>query len=170
MHACLKCWVALCHWSVTPCPCTLMIHSISGLLAGNRQKCCPGCLLAALQRPSEAWCLRVQMVGQYHLGDFVNKFRHGSLVMKLPDSDAAKIPTVLFGTINGAIGVLASLPQEQFAFLERLQVLPSSPKQLCSTGSTSPTFKAYEAQRQLLLTTSLTGALHQQRLMAIHGT
>jgi hypothetical protein len=94
------------------------------------------------------------MVGQYHLGDFVNKFRHGSLVMKLPDSDAAKIPTVLFGTINGAIGVLASLPQEQYKFLERLQVLPSSPKQLCSTGSTSPTVKTDQAQRELLLTAS----------------
>ena len=93
------------------------------------------------------------MVGQYHLGDFVNKFCHGSLVMKLPDSDAAKIPTVLFGTINGAIGVLASLPQEQYSFLERLQVLPSPPSQLCSTGSTSPTVKTYQAQRQLLLTT-----------------
>lgn len=66
--------------------------------------------------------MSVQMVGQFHLGDFVNKFRHGCLVMKLPDSDAAKIPTILFGTINGAIGVLASLPQEQFKFLERLQV------------------------------------------------
>jgi len=69
-------------------------------------------------------CDCAQMVGQYHLGDFVNRFRHGCLVMKLPDSDAAKIPTVLFGTINGAIGVLASLPQEQFKFLERLQVPP----------------------------------------------
>ena len=61
-------------------------------------------------------------MGHYHLGDFVNRFRHGCLVMKLPDSDAANIPTVLFGTINGSIGVLASLPQEQFLFLERLQV------------------------------------------------
>ena len=109
------------------------------------------------------------MVGQYHLGDFVNKFRHGSLVMKLPDSDAAKIPTVLFGTINGAIGVLASLPQEQFAFLERLQVLPL-PSSSAAQGAPSPPVKAYKAQRQLLLTTSLTGALHQQRLMAVHGT
>ncbi|CAK0750170.1 hypothetical protein CVIRNUC_001969 [Coccomyxa viridis] len=64
---------------------------------------------------------RLEAVGHYHLGDFVNRFRHGCLVMKLPDSDAAKIPTVLFGTINGSIGVLASLPQEQFKFLERLQ-------------------------------------------------
>lgn len=68
----------------------------------------------------------MQAVGHYHLGDFVNRFRHGCLVMKLPDSDAAKIPTVLFGTINGSIGVLASLPQEQFKFLERLQVRHST--------------------------------------------
>jgi hypothetical protein len=77
------------------------------------------------------------MVGQYHLGDFVNKFRHGSLVMKLPDSDAAKIPTVLFGTINGAIGVLASLPEEQFAFLQHLQV-PPLPSSLCRLRTSSP--------------------------------
>ena len=70
--------------------------------------------------------LHMQAVGHYHLGDFVNRFRHGCLVMKLPDSDAAKIPTVLFGTINGSIGVLASLPQEQFKFLERLQVRHST--------------------------------------------
>ena len=71
-------------------------------------------------------------MGHYHLGDFVNGFRHGCLVMKLPDSDAAKIPTVLFGTINGSIGVLASLPQEQFQFLERLQV---------RLGKLQPTFE-----------------------------
>lgn len=63
-------------------------------------------------------------MGQFHLGEFVNRFRHGSLVMKLPDSEAAKIPTVLFGTVNGSIGVIASLPQEQFQFLNRLQVRP----------------------------------------------
>ena len=66
------------------------------------------------------WC--AQTVGQFHLGEFVNRFRRGSLVMKLPDSEAAKIPTLLFGTINGSIGVVASLPQQQFAFLSRLQV------------------------------------------------
>ncbi|EIE24281.1 hypothetical protein COCSUDRAFT_28729 [Coccomyxa subellipsoidea C-169] len=64
---------------------------------------------------------RLETVGQYHLGVFVNRFRHGSLVMKLPDSEAAKIPTVLFVTINGSIGVIASLPQQQFQFLSRLQ-------------------------------------------------
>jgi DNA damage-binding protein 1 len=60
-------------------------------------------------------------VGQFHLGEFVNRFRHGSLVMKLPDSELSKIPTVLFGTISGVIGVLASLPKEHFGVLHKLQ-------------------------------------------------
>lgn len=62
------------------------------------------------------------MLGAYHVGEFINRFRHGSLVMKLPDTDAAQIPTVLFGTVNGALGVIASLPQEQYDYLSRLQV------------------------------------------------
>ncbi|KAI3709966.1 hypothetical protein L2E82_39737 [Cichorium intybus] len=41
--------------------------------------------------------------------------------MHLPDSDVAKIPTVIFGTVNGVIGVIASLPLDQYKFMERLQ-------------------------------------------------
>ncbi|CAK9232974.1 unnamed protein product [Sphagnum jensenii] len=64
---------------------------------------------------------RLEVVGEYHLGEFVNRFRHGSLVMRLPDSEASQIPTVIFGTVNGVIGVVASLPQEQYLFLHKLQ-------------------------------------------------
>ncbi|CAE6137644.1 unnamed protein product [Arabidopsis arenosa] len=64
---------------------------------------------------------RLEVVGEYHLGEFVNRFRHGSLVMRLPDSEIGQIPTVIFGTVNGVIGVIASLPQEQYTFLEKLQ-------------------------------------------------
>lgn len=64
---------------------------------------------------------RLEVVGEYHLGEFVNRFRHGSLVMQLPDSDVGQIPTVIFGTVNGVIGVIASLPHEQYIFLEKLQ-------------------------------------------------
>ena len=67
-----------------------------------------------------AWaCL--QEVACFGLGEFVNRFRHGSLVMKVPDSEAAKIQTLLFGTINGVIGVIASLPAQQFKYLEKLE-------------------------------------------------
>lgn len=64
---------------------------------------------------------RLEVVGEYHLGEFVNRFRHGSLVMRLPDSDVGQIPTAIFGTVNGVIGVIASLPNEQYLFLEKLQ-------------------------------------------------
>lgn len=64
---------------------------------------------------------RLEVVGEYHLGEFVNRFQHGSLVMRLPDSDVGKIPTIIFGTVNGVIGVIASLPQDQYVFMERLQ-------------------------------------------------
>lgn len=64
---------------------------------------------------------RMEVVGEYHIGEFVNRFRHGSLVMRLPDSEIGQIPTVIFGTVSGMIGVIASLPQEQYVFLEKLQ-------------------------------------------------
>ncbi|GLT67385.1 hypothetical protein SLA2020_396990 [Shorea laevis] len=64
---------------------------------------------------------RLEVVGEYHLGEFINRFRHGSLVMRLPDSDVGQIPTVIFGTVNGVIGVIASLPHDQYLSLEKLQ-------------------------------------------------
>nr|CAB3460553.1 unnamed protein product [Digitaria exilis] len=64
---------------------------------------------------------KLEVVGEYHLGEFVNRFRHGSLVMRLPDSEMGQIPTVIFGTINGVIGIIASLPHDQYVFLEKLQ-------------------------------------------------
>lgn len=64
---------------------------------------------------------RLEVVGEYHVGEFINRFRHGSLVMRLPDSDVGQIPTIIFGTINGVIGVIASLPHEQYVFLEKFQ-------------------------------------------------
>ncbi|WOL18645.1 DNA damage-binding protein 1 [Canna indica] len=64
---------------------------------------------------------RLEVVGEYHLGEFVNRFRHGSLVMRLPDSESGHIPTVIFGTINGVIGVVASLPHDHYVFFEKLQ-------------------------------------------------
>ncbi|GJT97135.1 DNA damage-binding protein 1 isoform X2 [Tanacetum coccineum] len=64
---------------------------------------------------------RLEVVGEYHLGEFVNRFRHSSLMMRLPDSDVGQIPTIIFGTVNGVIGVIASLPQDQYLFMEKLQ-------------------------------------------------
>lgn len=49
----------------------------------------------------------LQETGQFHLGEFVNIFRHGSLVMQHPgetSSPTVQGSSVLFGTIHGAIG------------------------------------------------------------------
>lgn len=66
---------------------------------------------------------RLNMVGQYHLGDFVNRFRVGSLVMRLPDSELSNVPTVLFGSITGAIGIIAALPEDDYKLLYEVQNL-----------------------------------------------
>jgi hypothetical protein len=63
-----------------------------------------------------------QVVGEFHLGELVNRFQQGSLVVKMTDQDALQVNTVLYGTINGVIGVIASLPQPLFEYLNRLQV------------------------------------------------
>lgn len=65
---------------------------------------------------------RLDMVGQFHLGGFVNRFRRGCLVMRMPDSELADVPTLLYGTVDGAIGLVASLPADMYAQLSRLQV------------------------------------------------
>eukprot|EP01105_Mastigella_eilhardi_P017926 TRINITY_DN4133_c0_g1_i1.p1 TRINITY_DN4133_c0_g1~~TRINITY_DN4133_c0_g1_i1.p1 ORF type:complete len:1128 (+),score=278.84 TRINITY_DN4133_c0_g1_i1:36-3419(+) len=64
---------------------------------------------------------RLDVVGEFHLGEFVNRFRHGSLVMKTMESETHNVPTVLFGTVNGVIGVVASLPQADYDFFLRVQ-------------------------------------------------
>ncbi|XP_044976248.1 DNA damage-binding protein 1-like isoform X2 [Hordeum vulgare subsp. vulgare] len=63
----------------------------------------------------------LEPVGEYHLGDVVNRLHHGSLVMHHTDSETGQFPTVIFGTVNGAIGVIASLPSDLYVFLEKLQ-------------------------------------------------
>ena len=47
----------------------------------------------------------MQEVGRYHIGDFVEVFHHGSLVMQGVDESSTKTHgCILFGTVHGAIG------------------------------------------------------------------
>lgn len=73
-------------------------------------------------------CCCVQVVGEYHAGYFVNRFRHGSLVMRLPDSEAALgagtaglPPPLLMCATDGRLAVLARLPWPLFELMEKLQ-------------------------------------------------
>lgn len=47
----------------------------------------------------------MQEVGQFHLGDMANVFRHGSLVMHhIGETSTPTQGCVLYGTVSGAIG------------------------------------------------------------------
>jgi len=60
--------------------------------------------------------------GQIHVGDMINVFCHGSLVMEnLGDSSTPHTGSILYGTVHGAIGMVTQLPQEYFEFLNKLQ-------------------------------------------------
>lgn len=62
---------------------------------------------------------KLSIVGKFHIGQMVNKIESGSLVMRFGES--SEIKTLLFGTVNGSIGVIAQLNEEQFNFLSKLQ-------------------------------------------------
>ncbi|CAH1420564.1 unnamed protein product [Lactuca virosa] len=53
-----------------------------------------------------------------HTDDYVNRFRQGSFVLQ---SGVDEPPTIIYGTERGAIGMIASLPKDQFTFMEMLQ-------------------------------------------------
>nr|CCA20849.1 predicted protein putative [Albugo laibachii Nc14] len=83
---------------------------------------------------------RLETIGEYHLGEFVNRFRYGSLVMQHNLSIGAEAPgislsddrpeslsplsvqrSMLFGTVSGMIGVILPISKEKHEFLMRVQ-------------------------------------------------
>merc|ERR1711962_1138715 len=64
----------------------------------------------------------LQEIGLFHLGEFVNVFRHGSLVMQnLGESTMPTQGSVLFGTVNGTVGLVTQFPPEHYNFLKEIQ-------------------------------------------------
>lgn len=70
---------------------------------------------------TEEYRQKLEVVGQFHLGEFVNRFRKGSLVMQLPESGSTEMETLIFGTVNGVIGIVASLPPEKYQMLQKME-------------------------------------------------
>jgi hypothetical protein len=64
---------------------------------------------------------RLTTVGLFHTGESINRIVHGSLVMQLPDGELSGVPTVLYGSVDGAIGLVASLPKDLYDLLAALQ-------------------------------------------------
>lgn len=64
---------------------------------------------------------RLERVGQFHLGQRINRIRHGSLVMQMPESESAALKTLIFGSPTGMLGVVANLKPESYQFFLALQ-------------------------------------------------
>ncbi|KAL1129243.1 hypothetical protein AAG570_013772 [Ranatra chinensis] len=64
----------------------------------------------------------MQEVARFHLGDLVNTFRRGSLVMRtIGTAMGGGGNTVLLGTVSGAVGALFQLPSHLYELLSDLQ-------------------------------------------------
>lgn len=60
--------------------------------------------------------------GVFHIGDMVNVFRHGSLVMQhLGESSTPTHGSILFGTVHGTIGVITTFNAHTFNLLLEVQ-------------------------------------------------
>ncbi|XP_071830754.1 DNA damage-binding protein 1-like [Apostichopus japonicus] len=61
-------------------------------------------------------------VGQFHLGEFVNVFRHGSLVRgSIGESSLSTQGSLLFGTADGTVGLMTQLTEDFYKFLLEVQ-------------------------------------------------
>ncbi|XP_059618303.1 DNA damage-binding protein 1 [Phlebotomus argentipes] len=61
-------------------------------------------------------------VALFHLGDMINVFRHGSLVMQnVGENTTQTSGCVLYGTISGAIGLVTQIPPNFYEILKNLE-------------------------------------------------
>lgn len=71
--------------------------------------------------PTEAERGRLERVGQYHLGARVNRIEHGSLVMQMAENEGPALSTMIFGTTDGMLGVIARLKPDVYEFFLEVQ-------------------------------------------------
>jgi DNA damage-binding protein 1 len=75
---------------------------------------------------SDAERMQLERSGLFHVGALITKIRHGSLVMQMPDdADAPATKTMIFTTVDGMLGVIATLKQEDYEFFRNVQTAMS---------------------------------------------
>ncbi|XDV29832.1 hypothetical protein PO909_032866 [Leuciscus waleckii] len=88
----------------------------------------------------------LQEVGLFHLGEFVNVFSHGSLVLQnLGESSTPTQGSVLFGTVNGMIGLVTSLSEGWYSLLLDLQ---NRLNKVIKSSLTSATWRSFHTERK----------------------
>ncbi|VDM75949.1 unnamed protein product [Strongylus vulgaris] len=64
---------------------------------------------------------RLAEAGMFYLGEMVNVFRRGSLVSSHVDNPLPIEKPILFGTIDGTIGLIVQLPEKYFKFFSEVE-------------------------------------------------
>ncbi|KAF9327916.1 DNA damage-binding protein 1a [Podila minutissima] len=79
-------------------------------------------LVKNTETTSDAEARKLQRVGCWHIGEQVNCFKPGTLIMSNQENDAPAVPKLLFATVSGTIGVIASLNKENYELLRQLEI------------------------------------------------
>ncbi|KAF9395125.1 DNA damage-binding protein 1a [Podila verticillata] len=79
-------------------------------------------LVKNTETTSDAEAKKLQRVGCWHIGEQVNCFKPGTLIMSNQENDAPAVPKLLFATVSGTIGVIASLNKENYDLLRQLEI------------------------------------------------
>uniref|UniRef100_A0A1B6DPY2 DNA damage-binding protein 1 n=2 Tax=Clastoptera arizonana TaxID=38151 RepID=A0A1B6DPY2_9HEMI len=84
------------------------------------------CNKASNDEASEEERLAMRETGNFHVGDMINVFRHGSLVKNHGQLSTPIEGSIIYGTVNGAIGLITQLNVFSFELLEQLEEKLSS--------------------------------------------
>lgn len=92
----------------------------------------------------------LRCTGRFHVGEFVNVFRHGSLTNNLSQEGDDQInATHIFGCISGAIGLIAPLAPKQF---QRLTKFSAALQPVTPLGSRFEEWRGFKNLRKELAT------------------
>ncbi|KAL7749656.1 hypothetical protein RI367_004884 [Sorochytrium milnesiophthora] len=63
---------------------------------------------------------RLEVVGRFHIGELINKIRHGSIRANYHESQSIVKEQFVYGSVNGTIGILGTLNESDFSLLSTL--------------------------------------------------
>ncbi|KAI8100016.1 CPSF A subunit region-domain-containing protein [Halteromyces radiatus] len=66
--------------------------------------------------------IRMDVVGEYHLGDLINRMHHGTLADEMDTLTKTRDTwTIVYATVNGAIGTMMGISEEEYEYLLTVQ-------------------------------------------------
>ena len=61
----------------------------------------------------------MDIAGEFHVGEFINRFRRGNFTIH--DHSNNRVDNLIYATVNGVLGVVVPISQEQHGELKKLE-------------------------------------------------